>query len=146
MKTIKTTLPFVLLVALSLPVSAGAQKTETGKSGEATATVHKLDPRISEAIREFREGGPGHNAMPSAAIPVRTGDKVLVDVTVSGSDAVRSQVKKLGGELYDSPDPARIIRVMMPLKQMEELAGRSDVVSIVPAQLTISSGSKSMNR
>jgi hypothetical protein len=84
--------------------------------------------------------------MPSAAIPVRSGDKVLVDVRATASDALRSHVKKLGGELYDSPDPAHIIRVMMPLKQMEELAGRADVLSIVPAQLTITSGSKSMTR
>jgi hypothetical protein len=143
MKTIKMTLPIALLVSLLLPVSAGAQQTQAGKSREATATVGKVNPHITEAIRQFREDAPGHSRMPSAAIPVRSGDKILVDLTCTVSDALRSQVTKMGGELYDSPDPAHIIRVMMPLKQMEALASRSDVVSIVPAQLSVTNGSKS---
>ena len=148
MKTIKTTISLALFVSLLLPVSASAQKTQDGKSG-ATATAaaaHKLDPGIVEAIRQSRDNANGHSTMPSAAIPVREGDKILVDVTANVSDDLRSQVTKLGGKLLDSPDPHHIIRAMMPLQQMEALASRSDVVSIAPAQLSFTSGAKSISR
>jgi hypothetical protein len=145
MKTSKTTLPLALLVSLLLPVSAGAQ-TQVSKSGETTTATRKMDPHLSEAIQQFREGASGKSVMPSAAIPIRTADKVLVDLSGTVSDALRGQIKKMGGEIYDSPHPYNINRVMMPLKQMEALASRSDIVSIVPAQLSYSSGTKPLTR
>jgi hypothetical protein len=145
MKTIKTTVLLALFVAPVLPLNSGAQKTQDVKSGAATtgAVNQKLDPSIGAAIKQSQETAHPHSTMPTAAIPVRDGDKILVDLTANVSDDLRNQIAKLGGKILASPDPRHIIRVMMPLQQMEALASRSDVVSIVPAQLTYTSGTSS---
>lgn len=144
MNKIKTLLAFVALLLLS--GNAGAQHATSGKSVGAHDPAKKLDAHIILAIQQSENAAPGEQPMPSAAIPVREGDRILVDLTANVSEALRTQIINLGGKPFESPDPAHVIRVMMPLKQMEALASRSDVMSIVPAQLSFTNGAIPVSR
>ena len=68
---------------------------------------------------------------------MRDGDRVLVDLDVTVSQDLLNQITLIGGKVANSPDPTHIIRAMIPLTQVETLAGREDVKSISPATVTV---------
>jgi hypothetical protein len=107
------------------------------------ATLKKLDSQILLALKKSR-GEPPFDKPTSLEpnIPIKDGSSVLVDLDVTGSSDLLTQIALIGGKVVQSPDPAHIIRAMVPLSQLETLAGRADVKSISPARPSITSGVK----
>jgi hypothetical protein len=105
-----------------------------------TSTLKKLDPQIVLALKQSR-GEPPFDKPTSLQpdIPMRAGDRLLVDLDVTVSEGLLNQIALSGGKVANSPDPTHIIRAMIPLTQVEALAGRADVKSISPAIVTVKS-------
>jgi len=116
----------------------------TGEDPLPAAILKKLDPQIVLALKKSR-GQPPFDKPTTLEpdIPVKddTG-RVLVDVEASISTQLSNQVSVLGGQVIKSSETATTFRAMVPLLQLETLAGRADVKFISPARLTITSGVK----
>jgi hypothetical protein len=65
---------------------------------------------------------------------------VLVDIAAVISPNLLDQVAIFGGRVVDGSVTDDGFRAMVPLLQLETLAGRSDVLSISPAKPTVTSG------
>jgi hypothetical protein len=102
------------------------------------STLKKLHPQIVLALKQ-RRGEPPFDKPTSLHpdIPMRDGDRVLVDLDATTSDGLLNQIALIGGKVASSPDPTHIIRAMIPLTQVEALAGRTDVNFISPAIVTV---------
>src|SRR5207237_10666087 len=72
-------------------------------------------------------------------IPIKDGDRVLVDIKGSVSKALLDQVTLSGGTVPSGSTTTTTLRAMVPLSQVEALASRTDVNSIVPANLSVTS-------
>ena len=98
----------------------------------------KLDGQLLLALRKNRREPPFDKPTTlEPAIPVKDGDRVLVDIEGAVSKALVDQVTLGGGTLPDSSASSTMLRAMVPLSQLEGLASRSDVKSISPAQLSV---------
>jgi len=107
------------------------------KSSIPEKILPKLDAPIVRALKRSRGELPNDKAMVlDPDIPVRDGDRVLVDIDATVSDALLKGIALAGGQLAPSPDAARVVRVMIPLSQVEALAGRADVNFVSPATLS----------
>src|SRR5205823_11192344 len=104
------------------------------------STLKKLDSQIVLALKQNR-GEPPFDKPTSLQpdIPMRDGDRLLVDLDVTVSEGLLDQIALIGGKVASSPDSTHIIRAMIPLAQVEALAGRADVKSISPAIVTVKS-------
>ena len=128
-----------------LLIDDGAAEAQTASNSVAGATeslpastLKKLHPQIVLALKQ-RRGEPPFDKPTSLQpdIPMRDGDRVLVDLDVTASEELLNQIVLIGGKVANSPDPTHIIRAMIPLAQVEALAGRADVRSISPAIVTV---------
>ena len=99
------------------------------------AAAGKLDGQIVLALKKSR-GQPPFDKPTSLEpeIPIKDGDRVLVDVDASVSKGLLDQVALFGGVVVNGPPTAATFRAMVPLSQLEALAGRSDVNFISPAK------------
>ena len=99
------------------------------------AAAGKLDGQIVLALKKSR-GQPPFDKPTSLEpeIPIKDGDRVLVDVDASVSKGLLDQVALFGGVVVNGPPTAATFRAMVPLSQLEGLAGRSDVNFISPAK------------
>ena len=99
---------------------------------------NKLDAQIVLALKQSR-GQPPFDKPTSLQpnIPIKDGASVLVDVKAQVSADLVTHVTLIGGKVAQSPDPAHIIRAMIPLSQLEALSWRADVKSISPAKLSV---------
>ena len=127
-----------LLVGLSLLVTASI----SGAEPEPTAVgfEKKLDSQLTLALKQTR-GQPPFDRPTSLEpnIPIKDGDRVLVDIEGSVSKQLLDQVRVVGGQLVSSSTTVTTVRAMIPLQQLESLARRPDVKSIAPAQLAVTS-------
>src|SRR4029077_15165792 len=98
----------------------------------------KLDGQLLLALRKSR-GEPPFDQPTSLepTIPVMDGDRVLVDIEGSVSQTLLDQVKLIGGVLPDSSPSNTVLRAMVPVSQLETLASRADVKSILPAKVSV---------
>lgn len=131
---------FALLAAFPLaaadppPSAQGTRQTEA----PAVAPESKLDAPLVTALKRSRgELPPIKSGQLDPDIPVSDGTRVLVDVSATATDDLRRHITGIGGRLAPSPEPQRIVRAMVPLAELEALARRADVISIVPAQLSV---------
>jgi hypothetical protein len=115
----------------------------SGEKSLPAATLKKLDAQIVLALKKSR-GEPPFDKPTSLEpdIPIKDGSSVLIDLDSTVSDDLLTQIALIGGKVVTSPDPAHTIRAMVPLSQLETLAGRADVKSISPARPSITSGVK----
>ena len=98
----------------------------------------KLDGQLLLALRKSRRQPPFDRPTTlEPQIPVKDGDLVLVDIEGSVSNALLNQVTSGGGSLPASSPSTTTLRAMVPLSQLETLAARSDVKSISPAKLSV---------
>jgi hypothetical protein len=112
----------------------------TGDELVAPAARSKLDGQLLLALRKSRGEPPFDKPTTlEPEIPVKDGDRVLVDIEGSISKALTDQITLGGGALPDSPPSSTMLRAMVPLSQLEALATRSDVQSISPAKLSVTS-------
>ena len=110
----------------------------TGDELVAPAARAKLDGQLLLALRKNRGEAPFDKPTTlQPDIPVRDGGRVLVDIEGSVSKALRDQVTLGGGAMPDGPASNTTLRAMVPLTQLEPLALRPDVISIVPAKLSV---------
>jgi hypothetical protein len=58
----------------------------------------------------------------------------------SVSKELLNQIALVGGQVINGSETATTLRAMVPLSQLETLAGRADVKFISPARLSITSG------
>jgi hypothetical protein len=110
----------------------------TGDELVPPAAKAKLDGQLLLALRKSR-GEPPFDKPTSLepAIPIKDGDRVLVDIQGSVSKALLNQVTLSGGTLPDNSGSATMLRAMVPLSQLETLASRPDVQSISPAKVSV---------
>ena len=99
------------------------------------AAKDKLDGQIILALKKSR-GQPPFDKPTSLepAIPIKDGDRVLVDIEGSVSKALMDQVTLSGGTVPNGSTTSTTLRAMVPLSQLEALAARSDVNFISPAK------------
>lgn len=110
----------------------------TGDEVVSPAARAKLDGQLLLALRKNRGEPPFDKPTTlEPAIPVKDGDRVLVDIEGSISKALVDQVTLMGGALPDSSPSSTVLRAMVPLSQLETLAARADVNSISPAKLSV---------
>ena len=107
----------------------------TGNQFMPAAAARKLDGQIVLALKKSR-GQPPFDKPTSLEpeIPVKDGDRVLVDIEGSVSKALVDQVALSGGTVPNGSTTAMTLRAMVPLSQLEALAARSDVHCIAPAK------------
>jgi hypothetical protein len=112
-----------------------------GEESLTAVTLTKLDAQIVLALKKSR-GEPPFDKPTSLEpdIPIKDGSSVLVDLDASISKELLDEITLLGGTVVKSPAPANVIRAMVPLSQLETLAGRADVKSISPARPSLRSG------
>jgi hypothetical protein len=110
----------------------------TGDELVSPAAKGKLDDQLLLALRKSR-GEPPFDKPTSLepAIPIKDGDRVLVDIEGSVSKALLDQVMLMGGALPDSSTSNTMLRAMVPLSQLQTLALRPDVKSISPAKVSV---------
>ena len=113
----------------------------SGEKSLPAATLEKLDAQIVLALEKSR-GEPPFDKPTSLEpdIPIKDAGRVLVDMEASVSKELLNQIALVGGQVINSSETARTLRAMVPLSQLETLAGRVDVKFISPARLTITSG------
>jgi hypothetical protein len=110
----------------------------TGDELVPPATKSKLDDQLLLALRKSRGEPPFDKPTTlEPEIPIKDGDRVLVDIEGSASKALSDQVTLGGGTLPDSSPSSSMLRAMVPLSQLEALAARSDVKSISPAKVSV---------
>jgi hypothetical protein len=110
----------------------------TGDELVSPAAKAKLDGQLLLALRKNRREPPFDKPTTlEPAIPVQDGERVLVDIEGSVSKALVDQVTLGGGALPDSSSSSTTLRALVPLSQLETLATRSDVKSISPAKLSV---------
>ena len=104
------------------------------KESLPAATLKKLDAQIVLALKKSR-GEPPFDKPTSLQpdIPFQHAGSVLVDMEASVSKELLNQIALVGGVINDS-ESAASLRAMVPLSQLETLAGRADVKFISPAR------------
>ena len=112
----------------------------TGDELVPPAAKDKLDGQLLLALRKSR-GEPPFDKRTSLqpTIPVKDGDRVLVDIEGSISKALLDRVTLMGGALPDNSTSSTRLRAMLPLSQLEALALRTDVKFISPAKVSVTS-------
>jgi len=112
----------------------------TGDQFIPVAAAGKLDGQIVLALKKSR-GQPPFDKPTSLEpdIPIKDGDRVLVDIDASVSKGLLDRVALLGGLVVNGSPTATTFRAMVPLSQLEALASRGDVKSIAPAKLSVTS-------
>ena len=146
MKTMKPNLKtfphfhFLALILLAA-IAALALATTHVFAGEASS---KLDAQIVLALKQSRGQPPFDKpTLLQPDIPIKdNAGRVLVDIAGSVSPQLLNQVASGGGQVINGSVTATSLRAMVPLSQLENLAGRADVTSISPSRPTITSGIK----
>src|SRR5205814_8673772 len=107
----------------------------TSEAALPEAILKKLDGQIVLALKQSR-GQPPFDKPTSLEpdIPIKDGGRVLVDMGASVSPQLLNQVALLGGQVINGSVTATAFRAMVPLLQLETLAGRADVNFISPAR------------
>ena len=134
---------FMKRIILSLLAATAAFTLSTAGTFAGEESSNKLDAQIVLALKQSR-GQPPFDKPTSLQpdIPIRDGVSVLVDVKATVSADLITHIKLIGGRVAETPDPAHIIRAMIPLAQLEALSWRADVRFISPAKLSVTSGIK----
>jgi len=112
----------------------------TGNQFMPAAAAAKLDGQIVLALKKSW-GQPPFDKPTSLEpdIPIKDGDRVLVDIDASVSKGLLDRVALSGGVVVNGSPTATTFRAMVPLSQLEALASRGDVKSIAPAKLSVTS-------
>ena len=115
----------------------------TGDELLSQAARNKLDGQLLLALRKSH-GDPPFDKPTSLepAIPIKDGDRVLVDIDGSVSKALLDQVKLSGGAVPRGLPTGTTLRAMFPLSQLEALASRTDVKFISPAKVSVTARMK----
>jgi hypothetical protein len=111
----------------------------TGDTLVAPIARAKLDGQLLLALRKAR-GEPPFDKPTSLepAIPVKDGDRALVDIEGSVSKTLVDQIILMGAALPPNSSPSNtLLRAMIPLSKLETLALRDDVKSISPAKVSV---------
>jgi hypothetical protein len=134
----------ILLAAVAMLALSAAGTTNASDLKPVPAfALKKLDTQLVLALKKSR-GEPPFDKPTSLEpdIPFKHNDRVLVEIEATVSTALFSQIAHMRGWVdYSSATPTKL-RAMIPLSQLEALAGRADVRSISPAHPTIKSGVK----
>src|SRR5438132_3054579 len=105
------------------------------------AILNKIDPQIVLALKQSRGEAPFDKPTTlQPDIPIKdAAGHVLVDMEGSVSKDLVNQIALVGGQVINGSVTATTLRAMVPLLQLETLAGRADVKSISVARPTITS-------
>lgn len=110
----------------------------TGDEIVPPAAKQKLDSQLLLALRKSRKEPPFDKPTTlEPDIPIKDGDRVLVDIEGSVSKELQNQVTLGGGTLPHTSPSSTMLRAMVPLSQLETLASRTDVKSISVAKLSV---------
>jgi hypothetical protein len=108
---------------------------------QPTKGLAKLDEHLVQALSEPQVAhGPDARPALSRDIPIRDGDRALVEIKAAVSAELLAQVTSLGGTIDSTAETGDSLRAMMPIAALPTLAARDDVQSIAPAKLAISGG------
>src|SRR5579872_4008112 len=137
-------------VPLSLAMSSAAQAADAGplspsallqiqamqdEKASFTPVQQKMDSQLVFALKKSRNQPIANGAVPQLRIGV-TNDasgKVLVDITANVTASVLNQISQSGGTNISSFSRFNAIRALVPLDQIENIAGLADVKFVRPA-------------
>jgi hypothetical protein len=129
---------FLLLLGGRVPASPAEIDASQQEKATRTAAQAKLDSQIVLALR--RERGEAPFDRPTALQPSLTFEadgRLLVDIDATVSAELLQQIQRIGGKVINSFESAHAIRALVPLGEIEALAGRADVRFIAPAARAI---------
>jgi hypothetical protein len=105
-----------------------------------TTVLNKLDGQIILALKQSSGLAPFDKPTTlQPDIPIKDGNRVLVDIQAAVSQALLDQVALAGGQVINGSATATSLRAMIPLLQLGTLANRTDIKSISTARPTITS-------
>lgn len=133
----------ILLAAVAVLALSTTQMTASGEKSVPASTLKKLDPQLVLALKKSR-GEPPFDKPTSLEpdIPFKHNGRVLVDLEATVSTALVNHIILVGGWVDNRLATSATLRAMIPLSQLEALAGRADIKSISPAHPTHRSGVK----
>lgn len=106
----------------------------------SAAALTKLDSQLVLALKQIHQIAPfDKQTSLRPTIPIRAGDNVLVTVEGLISKDLVDGIASAGGQVVDGFVSATSARAMVPIAQLENLAARSDVRSISPTKLSVTS-------
>ena len=109
-------------------------------NGDPLPADKKLDDQLRLALKQSRGEAPFDKPTTlKPDIPGNFPEGVLVDMEASVSKQLLDQVALVGGKVASGSVTATTIQAVVPLSQLETLAGRDDVKSISTARPTMTS-------
>src|SRR6266404_572147 len=98
----------------------------------------KLDDQLRLALKQEREQAPFDKTTTlQPDIPGNLPEGALVDIQASRSQRLLDQISQAGGKVIDSSVTTTALQAVVPVSQLESLAGRGDVKFISPAKPAI---------
>ena len=102
------------------------------------AALSKLDSQLLLALKQVRGIAPFDRPTSLRPnIPVKDGDRVLVNVDGAISQDLANAITQAGGQLVNGFVTNTSARAMVPVSQLETLAARTDVASITTTRLSV---------
>lgn len=115
-----------------------------------TPAQKKLDSNLHYAIKQAKglEIAPGVKDLPSIKTKVRPDARGVVEVDIQGtiSQALLSQIQRVGGQVVNSLPRYGTVRARVPLVRLEDLAAMSEVRNIMPAEEPMTNRVEGMSR
>ena len=144
--------------------SGKEQVTQAGKSDERSAAAReaigelarekaartpaqkKLDSQIVLALKKSRKEPPFDKPTTfEPGLTVAPDGRVLADLDAMVSSELLELIERTGGKVINSFEASHAIRALIPLTQMEALAGRDDVRFIAPAAQAMTNQTNSLS-
>jgi hypothetical protein len=132
----------------SLPLeslSPNLAEPAIGQESTSSSGLKKIDSQILLALKQAQGETSNDNVTKfQPDIPVIDGARVGIDLNAAVSEGLLKHIALIGGQVIEvveeagSPSgPAHIVRAMIPLTQMEALAGRADIKSLSPTRPSV---------
>jgi hypothetical protein len=131
------TLPRILLVALAIVAFPTAPTTASGREPVPAAVLSKLDHQLVLVVKKSRAEAPFDTAATADPDVYKFRGRVLVEIGGVFSRELSDHIASLGGNVVNGWGTTTQFRAWVPFAQLEILAARADIKSIVAARPTI---------
>jgi len=128
-------LALLAAASLNLPWYARSEESQPPTAAprkQVPLVRQKIDSSLLAAISNPSVAAPGPR--PSLRLPIDDSRRVLVDIKADVSEELLSRIRELGGSVVSAFPQHRQVRARLPLAKLEDLAARSDVTFIRPAE------------
>jgi hypothetical protein len=126
------------LAALAvLALSAAQLRAGDAKSAVPATILAKLDSHLTLVVKKSRGEAPFDKPTTLQPDVFQSDGRVLVEIEGSISRELSDYIASLGGQLLTGWGTATNFRAWVPFAQVETLAGRADIKSIIAARPTV---------